>query len=224
MSDATEPTPATTVLLVDDDALVRSGLRSVLASADDLVVVGEAADGQAALQQVVTLRPAVVLMDIRMPGLDGISATESLCRTADPPAILILTTFDTDENVLNALRAGASGFVLKDTAPQQIIEAVRVVATGDGLLSPGVTRSLLDQLADPDARRRRARARAALDLLTDRERDVALAIADGGSNADVAAQLQLAVATVKAYLSRVLDKLSVTSRVQVAILVHESRS
>lgn len=224
MNDGTEPIPPITVLLVDDDALVRSGLRSVLASADDVVVVGEAADGRAALRQVGALRPAVVLMDIRMPGLDGISATESLCRTTDPPAILILTTFDTDENVLNALRAGASGFVLKDTAPQQIVEAVRVVAAGDGLLSPGVTRSLLDQLADPDARRRRARAQAALALLTDRERDVALAIADGGSNAEVAAQLHLAVATVKAYLTRVLDKLAVTSRVQVAILVHESRS
>ncbi len=208
------------VLLVDDDALVRSGLRMMLAGAASLEVVAEAADGREVLGAVDLHRPDVVLMDIRMPHLDGIAATRLLAAQPDPPAVLVLTTFDADELVLRALQAGAAGFLLKDTAPAEIVRAIELVHAGDAMLSPTVTRRLISMVAgDSDASARAEHARERLATLSPRERDVAHAIGLGHGNAEIAATLHLSVATVKGHVSRLLDKLEVDNRVQIALLV-----
>jgi DNA-binding NarL/FixJ family response regulator len=210
------------VLLVDDDALVRVGLRIILSSAEDLEVVGEADDGLRALAAVREHRPDVVLMDIRMAQMDGITATTALRRLDAPPQVIVLTTFQADEQVMGALRAGASGFLVKDTPPAEIINAVRLVAAGDAIISPSVTRTLLSHFGDAQAAERRRAAGQRLAELTDREREVAAAIGSGASNAEVAASLFMSEATVKAHVSRLFTKLDVASRVQIAILVHDA--
>ncbi|MFL5838829.1 MAG: response regulator [Thermoleophilaceae bacterium] len=211
------------VLLVDDDALVRSGLRIMLAGAANLEVVAEAADGREVLQAVDLHRPDVVLMDIRMPQLDGIAATRLLAAQPDPPAVLVLTTFDADELVLRALQAGAAGFLLKDTPPLEIVRAIELVHAGDGMLSPAVTRRLISLVAgDSDAGVRREHARDLMATLSPREHDVARAVGRGQANAEIAAALHLSVPTVKAHVSRLLDKLDVDNRVQIALLVNDA--
>jgi DNA-binding NarL/FixJ family response regulator len=210
------------VLLADDDPLVLAGLRTILSAADDLVIVGEAADGAAAVAAAGERRPAVVLMDIRMPGVDGIAATSQITARPDPPKVIVLTTFHLDDYVLGALRAGASGFLLKDTPPADIIRAVRLVAAGDAMLSPAVTRTLIEQFGADQPAPRRAAARQALRTLTDRERDVAAEVAQGRSNAEIATRLYMSEATVKAHVSRVLAKLGAANRVQVAIMARDA--
>jgi DNA-binding NarL/FixJ family response regulator len=210
----------TRVLLVDDDALVRSGLRMMLAGADGIEVVGEA---DAALAAVDRHRPDVVLMDIRMPHVDGIAATRLLRAQPSPPEVIVLTTFDADELVVRALQAGAAGFLLKDTPPPEIVRAIELVHAGESMLSPTVTRRLIALVAgDSDAGERAQTARALLDALSAREREVALAVGRGCANADIAADLHMSVATVKAHVSRLLAKLEVDNRVQVALLVQEA--
>jgi DNA-binding NarL/FixJ family response regulator len=210
------------VLLADDDALVRAGLRTILSAADDLRVVGEAADGTAAVTAVREHRPDVVLMDIRMPRQDGIAATQEITALAGPPRVIVLTTFHLDEYVFGALQAGASGFLLKDTPPADIIRAVRLVAGGEAMLSPSATRALIDRFGADPAASRRAEAERALAALTGREREVAAEVAQGHSNADIAAHLFMSEATVKAHLSRVLTKLGAANRVQVALLARDA--
>ncbi len=210
------------VLLVDDDALVRAGLRMILSSAEDLEVVGEADDGARAVAAVRAHRPDVVLMDIRMPEMDGITATAALRALDDPPQVIVLTTFHADEQVMAALRAGAGGFLLKDTPPAEIVAAVRLVASGEAMLSPSVTRTLLSHLGDPEASERRRIARERLATLTEREREVAVAVGSGASNAEVASSLFMSEATVKAHVSRLFTKLDVASRVHIAIVVHDA--
>jgi DNA-binding NarL/FixJ family response regulator len=210
------------VLLADDDPLVRAGLKTILSAADDLRIVGEAGDGAGAVSGVQAHRPDVVLMDVRMPGLDGIDATGRITALADPPKVIVLTTFQLDEYVFGALRAGASGFLLKDTPPADIIRAIRLVAAGDAMLSPSVTRTLIQRFgADPDAPRRAA-AEESVRALTDREREVAAEVAKGSSNAEVAARLFMSEATVKAHVSRVMAKLGAGNRVQVAITARDA--
>ncbi|GAB4079294.1 response regulator transcription factor [Modestobacter muralis] len=214
------------VLVVDDDALVRSALGMVLGGAAGLELVGEAADGAEVPAAVQRTRPDVVLMDIRMPRTDGLTATEALMRAPDAPAVIVLTTFDADDQVLRALRAGASGFLLKDTPPAAIVDAVRRVADGEPMLSPTVTRQLIAHVsaagavAPGEARQQRARDRLA--ALSERERDVALAVGRGLSNAQIGAELYLSVATVKAHVSRLMVKLELANRVQIALLVHDA--
>jgi DNA-binding NarL/FixJ family response regulator len=212
------------VLLVDDDPLVCAGLRLMLRGAPDLEVVGEAADGADVPGAVERLAPDVVLMDIRMPYLDGISATRALAaRSGRRPQVIVLTTFDADGTVIEALRAGASGFLVKHTPPEQIVEAVRRAATGEPVLSPGVARTLISHVTGaPDARTRRARDDLA--RLTGREREVALAVAEGTSNAEIAALLHLSVGAVKAHISSALAKLGLVNRTQLAILAHDART
>jgi DNA-binding NarL/FixJ family response regulator len=211
------------VLIVDDDALVRAGLTMILSGARGIEVVGEASDGAGVPAAVARHRPDVVLMDIRMPRVDGLSATETLRRQPGAPEVIVLTTFDADEFVLRALRAGASGFLLKDTPPQDILDAVRRVARGEATLSPAVTRRLIAHVAAPSAAPRAEAARR-LGALSEREREVALALGRGRSNAEIAAELFMSVATVKAHVSRVLTKLDLNNRVQVALLVHDAGS
>ena len=210
------------VLLVDDDALVRAGLRMILSSAEDLEVVGEADDGARAVAAVREHRPDVVLMDIRMAQMDGITATAALRRLDAPPQVIVLTTFQADEQVMSALRAGASGFLVKDTPPAEIINAVRLVASGEAIISPSVTRTLLSHFGDGRASDRRRAAARRLATLTEREREVAAAIGSGASNAEVAASLFMSEATVKAHVSRLFTKLDVANRVQIAIVVHDA--
>ena len=210
------------VVLVDDDALVRAGLRTILSSADDIEVVGEADDGTGAVSAVRTHRPDVVLMDIRMVQMDGIAATTALRRLNTAPHVIVLTTFQADEQVLAALRAGASGFLVKDTPPLDILNAVRLVAAGEAIISPSATRTLLAHFGDDRATARRDAAAERLAVLSDRELEVATAIGSGASNAEVAAQLFMSEATVKAHVSRLLTKLEVNNRVQIAILVHDA--
>ena len=210
------------VLLVDDDALVRAGLRIILSSAEDLEVVGEADDGVRAVAAVRERRPDVVLMDLRMAEMDGITATAALHRLDPPPQVIVLTTFQADEQVMSALRAGASGFLVKDTPPAEIINAIRLVASGDAIISPSVTRTLLTHFGETQASERRRAAAQRLAALTDREREVAAAIGSGASNAEVAASLFMSEATVKAHVSRLFTKLNVVNRVQIAIVVHDA--
>ena len=207
------------VLLVDDDPLVRSALRLMLGGQADLDVVGEAADGQEGLELADRLAPDVVLMDIRMPRFNGLEATRALHARPDPPRVIVLTTFDADTYVVQALGAGADGFLLKDTAPADIVAAVRRVADGEPMLSPSATRTLIDQLRSTGTDERGRDAARRLDTLTAREQDVARAIGRGLSNAEIAADLHLSVPTVKAHVSRVFEKLGVTNRVQIAICV-----
>ena len=219
-----EPAAPIRVLIVDDDALVRAGLSFILRGVDDIEVVGEVADGDQVAAAVAEHRPDVVLMDIRMPRMDGLAATELLRRRGDRAQVIVLTTFDLDEYVLRALRAGASGFLLKDTPPPQIVEAIRLVAAGEAMLSPSVTRRLIAHVAasagETDARRRQAREK--LDRLSEREREVAVAIGQGKSNAQIGAELFMSVATVKAYVTRLLSKLELSNRVQIALLAHDA--
>jgi DNA-binding NarL/FixJ family response regulator len=208
------------VLLVDDDALVRAGLTMMLAGAPQLRVVGEAEDGRGVLAAIDLHHPDVVLMDIRMPRLDGVAATRLVCARSRPPAVLVLTTFDADQLVLRALQAGAAGFLLKDSAPADIVRAIETVHAGDGSLSPAIARRLIALVAgDPAAAARQEQARHRLASLTPREHEVALAVARGLSNADIAGDLYLSQATVKAHVSRLLAKLEVANRVQIALLV-----
>ena len=222
VDDVTAGEPTIRVLVVDDDWLVRSGLVMILGGAPDIEVVGEAVDGQDGVDAVRRLVPDVVLMDIRMPLLDGLEATEVICGWPDPPQVIVLTTFDTDDYVARALGAGASGFLLKHTEPAAIIDAIRKVADGDPMLSPSVTTSLIAQLGDGSGAARARAARGRLDRLTDREREVAVAVGEGLSNAEIAARLFLSVATVKAHIHRLFTKLEATNRVQVAICVHDA--
>ncbi|HEY3714592.1 MAG TPA: response regulator transcription factor [Jatrophihabitantaceae bacterium] len=213
---------AVKVLLVDDDALVRAGLRMMLSAAEDIVVVGEASDGASAVTATQTHRPDVVLMDIRMPEVDGITATGRLRALPEPPQVVVLTTFHVDDYVLRALRGGASGFLLKDTPPGDILDAVRRVAAGDAMLSPAVTRTLLAHVADNDRNDRRSDARHRLATLTEREREVAVAVGSGATNAEIGAQLFMSEGTVKAHVSRLLVKLDAPNRVHIAIIVHDA--
>ena len=210
------------VLIVDDDALVRAGLTMILSGADDIAVVGEAADGSEVPAAVATHRPDVVLMDIRMPRVDGLAATESLRRRPSAPEVIVLTTFDADEHVLRALRAGASGFLLKHTPPAEILRAISRVAAGEPILSPTVTRQLIAHLSDTGAAARQQHATTALDQLSEREREVAIAVGRGKSNAEIAGELFMSVATVKAHISRILAKLDLNNRTQVALLAHDA--
>lgn len=211
------------VVLVDDDALVRRGLRLLLAGAPDIEVVGEAEDGRDVLAAVDRHHPDVVLMDIRMPQLDGIAATRLVRGQPRPPAVIVLTTFDAGELVLRALQAGAAGFLLKDTPPAEIVRAIELVHRGDAMLSPTVTRQLIGMVAgDDDAGARRDVARGRLSTLSPREHEVALAVGEGCANAEIAQRLHMSVPTVKAHVSRLLVKLEVDNRVQVALLVHDA--
>jgi DNA-binding NarL/FixJ family response regulator len=221
MNDAPgAPAPAPVrVLVVDDDPLVRTGLRMML-DGDDIAVVGEAGDGAEGHRQADALRPDVVLMDIRMPGGDGLTATEAILAGHNPPHVVVLTTFDADEHILRALRAGAAGFLLKDTPPADIVRAIHRVAAGDAQLSPSVTRRLIATAVASHPHTEAARARLA--TLTPRELDIARAIGEGLSNAEIGARLYLSVPTVKAHVSAVLDKLEATNRVQVALLIHDA--
>ncbi|QPP06779.1 response regulator transcription factor [Streptomyces bathyalis] len=212
------------VLVVDDDPLVRSGLRLMFGGAPDIEVVAEAADGSEVQQLVDAHAPHVVLMDIRMPVVDGLEATEALRRREDAPEVIALTTFNTDAHVLRALRAGAAGFVLKDTAPEEIVQAVRRVTAGEPVLSPEVTRQLIARVSggatDRDARAIRAREQLA--ALGEREREVAVAVGRGRSNAEIAGELYMSVPTVKTHVSRILTKLSLNNRVQIALLANDA--
>jgi len=210
------------VLLVDDDALVRAGLTMMLDAFDGIEVAAAVADGAEVAAAVNSHRPDVVLMDIRMPGVDGLTATESLRARRDPPEVIVLTTFDTDEHVVRAVQAGASGFLLKHTPPEQIAQAVRRVAAGEPMLSPEVMRRLMSMVAQTDDPRR-DRAQTALARLSPGERDVALLVAKGQTNQEIGTALRMSTATVKAYVSRILTKLGLTNRVQVALLVHDAR-
>jgi DNA-binding NarL/FixJ family response regulator len=214
--------PPVRVLLVDDDALVRAGLRMILGGAPDLELVGEAVDGVEAIEQAAALRPDVVLMDIRMPRRDGLAASRLLLAAEPALKVIVLTTFDTDESVLAALRLGASGFLLKDTPPADIVHAVRRVAAGEPILSPRVTAKLIATVTEPERADRRRTARARLARLTDREQEVALAIGQGRSNAEIASELYLSLPTVKAHVSRIFTKLETQNRVQIAICVHDA--
>ncbi len=210
------------VLVVDDDALVRAGLSMLLAGAEDIAIVGEATDGSEVAHAVAECEPDVVLMDIRMPGMDGLAATDLLRAQDDAPEVIVLTTFEADDYVLRALRAGASGFLLKDTPPADIVRALRAVAAGEPMLSPTITRRLIGHVTDSESGDRKRRARDQLALLTEREREVAVAIALGKSNAEISRTLFMSVATVKAHVSRVLEKLELNNRVQIALLAHDA--
>ncbi|WP_326609906.1 response regulator transcription factor [Streptomyces scopuliridis] len=210
------------LIIVDDDPLVRAGLTFMLGGADDIEIVGEAADGAEVPALIERTAPDVVLMDIRMPRVDGLTATETLRRRQDAPEVLVLTTFHADEQVLRAMRAGAAGFVLKDTPPAEIVTAVRRVAAGDPVLSPAVTRQLMTHVAGANTGARRDTAANRLDSLAEREREVALAVGRGQSNAEIAAGLYMSIPTVKAHVSRILAKLGLNNRVQIALLVHDA--
>ena len=202
------------VLLVEDQTLVRAGLRMVIDSQPDLTVVGEAADGLGGVQEALRLSPDIVLMDVRMPRLDGIEATRRILAVADPPKVVMLTTYDLDEFALAGVRAGASGFLLKDAQPEDILAALRTVHAGDAVLAASTTRRLLAQLAPPLD----ATAVQLVDSLTDRERDVLDAIAHGMSNAEIAEHLVVAEGTVKTHVRHILTKLAVRDRVQAVVV------
>jgi DNA-binding NarL/FixJ family response regulator len=207
------------VLIVDDQALVRAGFRMILDAQPDLEVVGEAADGSTAIDAVRTLRPDVVLMDIRMPGVDGIEATRRLTEAGVPSKIVILTTYDLDEYVFDALAAGASGFLLKHVPPEELVRGVRVAASGEALLAPSITKRLIEEFA-----KHRAPVRAVgtdLNTLTDREQEVIRLLGRGLSNPEIARELKVGEATVKTHVAHVLDKLGLRDRVQAVIFAYE---
>lgn len=207
------------VLVVDDEHLVRAGLRLILEAAEDIAVVGEAADGAGALEQARRLRPDVVLLDVRMPGVDGLAIAPEVVSAG--PKVIMLTTFDLDEYVHRALRAGAVGFLLKDTPPRELAAAVRTVAAGNAMLAPTVTRRLISSFAERGPARRDA-ARQRLAPLTGRELEIVREVARGLGNAEIARRLTMSEATVKAHVSRALAKLQAGNRVQLAILVHDA--
>jgi DNA-binding NarL/FixJ family response regulator len=204
------------VLIADDQSLVRGGFRMILEAQEDLKVVGEAADGRAAVQQALELHPDVILMDVRMPELDGLAATRELARAGSPARVLILTTFDLDEYVYEAMKGGASGFLLKDVDPPDLVHSVRVIARGDALLAPQVTRRLVERYMHT------RQDWPQLAELTARERDVLLAIARGRSNAEIGAELYLSEGTVKTHVTRMLQKLGIRDRVQAVVVAYES--
>ena len=208
------------VLIVDDDALVRAGLKMLLDGAGGIAVVGEASDGDEVSAAVDRHRPDLVLMDLRMARVSGITATSRLRARPNPPEVVVLTTFDADEDVLRALRAGASGFLLKDTPPAQIIEAIHTVMADDPMLSPRITRRLMNRAAAHSGASEQARA--ALATLTGREYEVVVGVAKGQTNAEIAAELYMSVATVKAHISRILLKLGLGNRTQIALLGHDA--
>lgn len=210
------------LVVVDDDPLVRAGLLMILGGAEDLDVVGEAADGREAVDVVVRERPDVVLMDVRMPRMDGLAALRQLRDRGSPARIVVLTTFDTDELVVTALREGAAGFLVKDTRPADIVTAVRRVALGEPMLSPSVTGRLIAAVTGQGDDSRRRAARTLLARLTDREREVAVAVSDGLTNAEIAESLHLGLATVKTHVGSVFAKLEVTNRVQVSRCVQDA--
>lgn len=210
------------VLVVDDDPLVRSALALMLGGQPDLVLVGEAGDGVQALAMVARERPQVVLMDIRMPVMNGLEATKALLRLPHAPSVIVLTTFTADDYVFAAVAAGADGFLLKDTPPHEIVSAVRRVADGEAMLSPSVTRTVLKQMRLTQPLDRSVLAEERLATLTLREREVAICVGRGLSNAHIAAELYLSVPTVKAHVSRLFDKLDSTNRVQIAMVVHDA--
>ncbi|HEX3648605.1 MAG TPA: response regulator transcription factor [Pseudonocardiaceae bacterium] len=209
------------VLICDDQPLVRAGIRTLLSTQPDIEVVGEAVDGDDAVTVAARLHPDVVLMDVRMPGTDGIAATDRIANGDDAPRVLVLTTYDQDEYVFNALTAGASGFLLKDARPEDLINGLRSVAAGDALLAPSVTRRLIDLFASgPGTQRRQAEGR--VKLLTDREHEVLLLVAKGQSNAEIAATLHITDHTVKTHVASLLRKLDLRDRVHVVIFAYES--
>ena len=210
------------VLLVDDDPLVRTGLAMIIGSAPDIEVVGQAGDGDEAVGAVRSLAPDVVLMDIRMRRMDGIAATAAVTALPNAPKVLVLTTYDLDEYVFDALAAGAGGFLLKEGSPQEIIDAVRVVAKGELMLSPSTTRKLVGHFVAARANPRRLRAQALLAGLSEREREVVTAVARGKSNAEIGSELFLSEATVKTHITRTFAKLDVTNRVQLTIFAYEA--
>ncbi|MFI5734393.1 response regulator [Kribbella sp. NPDC051587] len=207
------------VLVADDQTLVRTGFRVILEAEGDIEVVAEADTGTAAIRQAQLVRPDVILMDIRMPELDGLSATEEIRRRPNPPTIIVLTTFDQNEYVYRALRAGAAGFLLKDSPATRLIAAVRAAATGDSLIEPAITRRLVEQFVAPTTPQALP---AELATLTDRERDVLRLIARGLSNAEIATELVVAETTVKTHVARVLTKLNVRDRVQAVVVAYET--
>jgi DNA-binding NarL/FixJ family response regulator len=208
------------VVVVDDEPMVCAHLRTILGSAPDIEVADEAHDGAAGVEAVLRARPDVVLMDLRMPGVDGITAIERIGKLAAPPVVVVLTTFDADQYVLRALRAGAAGFLVKSTPPADLIGLVRVAAEGHTVLSPAAARRLIAASADSQAARERARARVA--TLTERETEVLACLGEGLSNAETAARLYLAEATVKGYVSRLLVKLECANRTQAGLLAHDA--
>ncbi|MCW2739446.1 MAG: DNA-binding response regulator, NarL/FixJ family, contains and domain [Nocardioides sp.] len=210
------------VLIVDDDPLVRSALSLMLGGQADLEVVGEAGNGAAGLALVTELDPDVVLMDIRMPVMDGLEATQALHQRPSPPSVVILTTFDADDHVLRAVAAGADGFLLKDTPPGDIVHAIRTVAAGEAMLSPSATRSLVSRLRSVAPTDRSSTASDRLTVLTERELEVAVCVGRGLSNSEIASELYLSIPTVKSHVSRLLTKLHSTNRVQVAMVVHDA--
>ena len=222
MTESSGGTPVVRVVVVDDDPLVRAGLRMILGADPTIAVVAEAGDGAAAVAVVAREAPDVVLMDIRMPGTDGLIATQRLRDRGERARVIVLTTFDADEMVLTALRCGAAGFLLKDTPPAELVRAVRRAAAGEPTLSPSVTAQLIASVTTPpdDGRRRTAQQRLA--GLTGREREVAIAIGRGLSNPDIAAELHLGLATVKTHVGQVFSKLDAANRVQVARCVHDA--
>ncbi|MEU0570099.1 response regulator transcription factor [Nonomuraea sp. NPDC005983] len=214
------------VLLVDDQPLLRTGFRLILEAEPDITVVGQAGDGKDAQEQTRALLPDVVLMDIRMPGVDGIEATRRIVREAAPsahvPKVLVLTTFDLDEYIVEALRSGASGFLLKDVPPDELVQAIRVVAGGDAIVAPSVTRRLLDRFAKRLPSSYEEATPARLDRLTERELEVLRLIAKGMSNAEIAAKLVVSETTVKTHVGNVLTKLGLRDRVQAVVLAYET--
>lgn len=210
------------LVIVDDDPLVRTGLSLILGGRPDLEVVAEATDGVQALSVVAEAKPDVVLMDIRMPNKDGLTATAEILARPDAPKIIVLTTFDSDDMVLKALQAGASGFLLKDTPPPKMVEAILAVDAGETTLSPSVIQQVVAVATRSAGDGRAERAKSELDVLTDREHEVAVAIGQGLSNAEIAKQLFMSIATVKAYVTRIFYKLGVDNRVQVAMKVHDA--
>lgn len=214
--------PTIDVLVADDDPVVRFGLRMMLSGAHDLRVVAEASDGAEAVELARLHSPDVVLMDIRMPGTDGLTATETLRSQPDAPQVMMLTTFDADTHVLRALRAGAAGYLLKDTPPDELVVAIRQAAQGRPVLSPEVTKRLIARVAESGQSTRRATARRRLDVLSERERVVAIEIGSGRSNAEIAARQHLGLTTVKSHASAILTKLDLNNRVQIALLVHDA--
>ncbi|PSK97692.1 LuxR family two component transcriptional regulator [Murinocardiopsis flavida] len=211
---------ATTVLLVDDDPFVRGSLTTMFGATDDLAIVAAVADGADVMDAVRRHRPDVVLMDIRMPGTDGLTATRYVLAEPDPPAVVMLTTLQTDASILAALRLGAAGFLLKDTHPAQIIDAVRMAAAGEPTLSPSVTRRLIEHV-DSDSGPRES-AHRLMARLTPRERDIAAAIGEGLTNGEIASRLGMSVPTVKTHVGQILAKWDRTNRVQVALIAYEA--
>ena len=214
--------PVVTILIVDDDPLVRAGLRLILGGSPSLQVVGEGSDGDEAVDLVTEHRPDVVLMDIRMPRVDGLEATRRLQALPEPPRTIVLTTFDSDDLVLRALTVGADGFLLKDTPPPRMVEAILQVAAGEQALSPSVVSQVIKLATRSANSSRQDSARRLLEELTERERAVALAVGQGLTNAQIAKQEYLSVATVKAQITRIHGKLGVTNRVQVALIIHDA--